>query len=44
MDQEIEAPLDDLEALVEDADDEALLARSSSGGSIVGSVASSIVT
>ena len=44
MDEETEAPLDDLEADQNDADDETSVARSSSGGSIAGSIAGSNVT
>lgn len=40
MDEETEAPLEDMESSQDDPDDEALVARSSSGGSVVGSVAS----
>ena len=40
MDQETEAPLDDLESVQGDDAEDELVARSSSGGSIAGSVAS----
>ena len=41
MDQETEAPLDDVESGQDDDPEDVYLGRSSSGGSIVGSVASS---
>lgn len=41
MDEETEAPLDDVESAQDDLEDEISVARSSSGGSIVGTVASS---
>ena len=41
MDQEAEAPLDDLESVQDDDAEDGLVARSSSGGSIAGSVAGS---
>ena len=45
MDQETEAPLDDLESAQDDDADDVLVARSgSSGGSIGGSIAGSHVT
>lgn len=45
MEQETETPLDDLEAHQEDdADDGPTVGRSSSGGSIAGSIAGSNVT
>lgn len=45
MDEETEAPLDDMDAAQDDSEDETYVGRSSSGGSVVGSgVASSAVT
>lgn len=44
MDEETEAPLDDMDAAQDDSEDETYVGRSSSGGSIAGSVASSAVT
>ena len=44
MDQEAEAPLDDLESVQDDDPDDEYLGRSSSSGSRVGSVAGSIAT
>ena len=44
MDQETEAPLDDVESLDDDDAEDELLGRSSSGKSIRGSIAGSHVT
>ena len=44
MDQETEAPLDDVESGQDDDPEDEYMGRSSSGGSIAGSIAGSNVT